>query len=125
MGDRLQALLPYVPLPDFSAVLIHASALARHTKGLLQGAAYSILIHDRVEDPLQLIRVSFEGQVESGIKDSAEYATSRELFIERFPDGEVLFTLSDFNLYSLPLRHGRFVQGFARAVDVTAADLLI
>ena len=40
-------LLPYAPLPDFSAVLVHASALARHTQGLRPGAPFAILIHDR------------------------------------------------------------------------------
>jgi hypothetical protein len=56
-------------------------------------------------------------------KASAEYACGRELFIQRVPNSEVLFTLGDFTMYSLPLRHGRLVQGFARAADVSAADL--
>jgi hypothetical protein len=51
-------LLPYAPLPDFSAVLVHASALARHTQGLRPGTPFAILIHDRVDDPLQVVRVS-------------------------------------------------------------------
>ena len=116
-------LLPYVPLPDFSAALVHASALARHAQGLGSGAPFSILIHDRVEDPLQVVRVSFEGESATVEKDSAEYEHGRELFLQRFPNSEVLFTLDDFTMYSLPLRHGRFVQGFARAADVDAADL--
>ena len=116
-------LLPYAPLPDFSAVLVHASALARHTQGLRPGAPFSILIHGRVDDPLQVVRVSFEGEVATVEKDSAEYERGRELFLQRLPNSEVLFTLGDFTMYSLPLRHGRFVQGFARAADVGAADL--
>lgn len=123
-GQPVLGLLPYVPLSDFSAVLVHASALARHTQGLRSGAPFSILVHDPVEDPLQVVRASFEGEVATVEKDSAEYARGRELFIERLPSAEVLFTLGDFTMYSLPLRRGRFVQGFARAADVSAADLL-
>jgi len=122
-GKPVLGLLPYVPLPDFSAVLVHASALARHSRGLRPGAPFSILLHDRVDDPLQVVRVSFEGEVATVEKDSAEYQRGRELFIQRFPNSEVLFTLSDFAMHSLPLRQGRLVQGFARAADVSAADL--
>ncbi len=122
-GKPTQGLLSYAPLPDFSAVLVTASALARHTQGLRSGAPFSILIHGEVNDPLQVVRASFEGEVQVVDKKSADYSASRELFVGRFPDAEVLFTLPDFNLYSLPLTRGRFVQGFARAADVSAADL--
>ncbi len=122
-GKPVQGLLSYVPLPDFSAVLVCASALARHTKGLRAAAPFSILLYGPVDDPLQVVRVSFEGEVLLLEKNSAEYARGRELFIERLPNAEVLFTLPDFNLYSLPLTHGRFVQGFARAADVSTGDL--
>jgi hypothetical protein len=69
------------------------------------------------------IHFSFEGEVVVVEKDSAEYERGRELFLQRLPDSEVLFTLGDFTMYSLPLRRGRFVQGFARAADVGAYDL--
>jgi heme iron utilization protein len=124
VGDKpVLGLLPYAPLSDFSAVLIHASALARHTQGLYPGAPFSILIHDRVDDPLQVVRVSFEGQVALLEKGSVEYERGRELFLRRLPQAQVLFTLGDFTMYSLPLRQGRFVQGFARAFDVDVTDL--
>ena len=122
-GKPSAGLLPYAPRLDFSAVLVHASALARHSRGLYSGAPFSILIHDRVDDPFQVVRVTFEGQVETLRKDSVEYEQARELFLQRFPTSDVLFTLGDFTLHSLPLRQGRFVQGFARAVDVGAIDL--
>jgi len=123
-AKAVQGLLPYALLPDFSAVLIFASALARHSQGLRSGAPFSILIHDSVDDPLQVARVTFEGEVSVVEQESPEYEHARELFLQRFPnDGEVLFTLGDFTMYSLPLGRGRFVQGFARAVDVSAGDL--
>jgi len=120
----VQGLLPYALLPDFSAVLIFASALARHSQGLSSDAPFSILIHDRVDDPLQVARASFEGEVSVVAQESPSYERARELFLQRCPnDSEVLFTLGDFTMYSLPLTRGRFVQGFARAVDVGADDL--
>ena len=116
-------LLTYVLLPDFSAVLVYVSALARHSQGLHTGAPFSLLIHDQVDDPLQVVRVTFEGEVTAVERGSAEYEQGRELFIGRIPNSEMLFSLGDFTMHSLPLRHGRFVQGFASATDVTADDL--
>lgn len=122
-GIPVQGLLAYVPLPDLSAVLIHASSLARHTKGLVAGAPFSILIHDEVTDPLQVVRATFEGEVAIVERDSAEFERGRELFLQRLPNSEVLFTLGDFKMCSLPLARGRFVQGFARAMDVSGDDM--
>ena len=123
-ANAAQGLLPYALAADFSGVFIFASALAHHSQGLRSGAPFSILIHDHVEDPLQVARVSFEGEVSVVEQESPEYERARELFLQRFPnDSEVLFTLGDFTMYSLPLTRGRFVQGFARAVDVGADDL--
>ena len=61
-------LLPFAPLADCSGVLVHASTLARHSRGLVAEAAVAVLIHagdapDR--DPLQLPRVTFDARVET------------------------------------------------------------
>ncbi len=93
-GRPVQGLLPYVPLPDFTAVLVHASALASSHTGTPSGSAVLAVDSRRLDDPLQVVRVSFGGEVAAVEKDSAEYARGRELFIERFPGAEVLFTLA-------------------------------
>lgn len=116
-------LLAYALQSDFSAVLIHASSLARHTQGLRPGAPFSFLIHDSVIDPLQVVRASFEGAVAIIERGSPDFERGRDLFLRRFPESGVLFTLADFRMCSLPLQRGRFVQGLARAVDVSADDL--
>ena len=53
-------LLPFVPVADRSAVLVHASKLARHTQGLAAGAHVGILVHEQdgpEKDPLQIERL--------------------------------------------------------------------
>ena len=119
-------LLPYALTPDRNTALVHASGLARHTRGLQHGAPFSVLIHrpDQPDsDPLQIERVMLQGAVEVLPKGSAEYQRARRSYVGRFPSSEQTFMLGDFNLYALRFESGRYVSGFARAVNVTARDL--
>ena len=119
-------LLPFVVRPDFSAVLIHASDLARHTRGLSQDAPFSVLLQipDRSDaDPLQLPRVSLEGEVRVLERGTSQYDSGKELYLSRFPGSAQTFSLGDFRLYELELEKGRLVAGFAQAATVTGAIL--
>ena len=114
-------LLPFVIADDRQSVLVHASQLARHSRGLQPGSPFSILIHaaDHPEaDPLQVTRVSISGTAQHVSQADADYEASREAFIDRFPSSELTFTLGDFNLYRLHFERGRLVSGFARAITL-------
>ena len=59
-------LLPFVTTSDFGSVVVHASQLARHSRGLQQGSRFSILIHSSVDDEkdaLEVPRVTISGTV--------------------------------------------------------------
>jgi heme iron utilization protein len=119
-------LLPFVVMPDYDAALIHASGLAKHTAGLRVGAPFSILINapDHPDaDPLQLPRVTLQGEVQPLQKGSPEYDTGRDLYLAKFPTSAQTFALGDFNLYQLNFRDGRFVAGFGQAYNLTADTL--
>ncbi len=125
-GEPYVGLLPYAVAPDYGSFLVHASRLARHTQGLETDKPFAILIHtpDAPEaDALQLERVTLQGTVELVDKNTAEYAEGQQLFVRRFPSSEQTFRLGDFNLYRLRFAKGRYVSGFARAVNVTAKDI--
>jgi putative heme iron utilization protein len=118
--------LPYAIGEDGATLLVHASKLARHTRGLLPGAEFSALIHESDSgegDPAQLRRVSLQGRVVPLSRDTAPYVEAREHYLARLPSAEVTFQLGDFALFSLHVESGRFVGGFAQAVDVRPADL--
>ena len=115
-------LLPFVVADDRRSVLVHASQLARHSRGLKPGSPFSILIHaaDHPEaDPLQVTRVSISGTVQLVAQADAGYEASRDAFIDCFPSSELTFTLGDFNLYRLHFERGRLVSGFARAITLS------
>ncbi len=125
-GRPYAGLLPFVVRPDFSAALVHASDLARHSKGLLPGAPFGAVIHfpDRLDaDPLQLPRVTLEGTVSVLDRGTAEYQAGRELYVARFPHSAQTFALGDFRLYQLALEGGRLIGGFGRARSVSARIL--
>ncbi len=120
-GEPHVGLLPFVVTPDFGSVLVHASTLARHSRGLQPGSPYSALIHgpDRDGDPLQVPRVTISGRVQPVERSTAEYDELRKVYMDRFPTSQQTFSLGDFSLYRLDLERGRLVAGFARAVTLT------
>ncbi len=119
-------LLPFAAEPDLQALLVHASRLARHARGLLPGAAFAALVHDdpaTATDPLQVPRVTLEGRVETLERGGETWAAGRERYLEILPSAAVTFGLGDFELYRLVIDHGRFVVGFARTVNLRPETL--
>ena len=119
-------LLPYALGDDHATLLVHASKLARHTQGLLPGAEFAALIHDGDRgdgDPLQLRRATLHGRVVPLARDTDPYLEARERYLARLPTAAVTFQLGDFALFALHVESGRYIGGFAQAVDVRAADL--
>jgi hypothetical protein len=125
-GAPVTGLLPFAVQPDFSALLVHASTLARHTAGLNSGAPFSALLHtpdDFQADPLQLPRLTLEGLVRLLATDSPDYADARATYLGKFPSSAQTFQLGDFNLYALMVVKGRFVAGFGRITNLSADSL--
>jgi len=115
-------LLPFVAATDFRSALIHASQLARHSRGLQPGSPFSALIHagdEQPNDSLQVARVTISGTVQLVAQADADFEISRQAFIDRFPASAQTFRLGDFNLYRLHFEWGRLVSGFARAITLS------
>jgi hypothetical protein len=115
-------LLPFVASSDCRSALIHASQLARHSRGLQPGSPYSALIHDGDGpngDSLQVPRVTISGTVQLVAQADADFETCRQAYVDQFPSAEQTFLLGDFNLYRLQFEWGRLVSGFARAITLS------
>jgi hypothetical protein len=120
-GDPEASLLPYALRPDYGAVYVQASGLARHSRGLQPGARAGVLIHDNDvpdADPLQTRRMTVQATVAVLDRESEAFAAAREVFVARFPGAELTLSLGDFNLYELQLGRGRYVAGFAQAFNI-------
>lgn len=114
-GQPYVGLLPFVTRPDFGGLVIHASSLARHSRGLQPGSPFGALIHatDRPgADPLQLPRISLQGTVHRIATDEAGWVEARELYLDKYPSSRSIFQLGDFHLYELTVESGRLIAGF-------------
>ena len=110
----------FMPEPDFSAFYVHVSRLAWHTQDMLQDARVALSIaetDDRRADPFTLMRVTIRGearQIDGGPKDA---------WLERFPEQVINFELADFSFWKIAPRDARFVAGFGRIHNLSAAEL--
>jgi heme iron utilization protein len=119
-GAPMASMTLYMPEPDFSAFYMHVSRLAWHTQDMLQDARVALSIaetDDARADPFTLMRVTIRGeatQISSGPKDA---------WLERFPQQAINFELADFSFWKIAPRDARFVAGFGRIHNLSAAEL--
>jgi len=121
-GKPHVGLLPFVAATDYRSALIHASQLARHSRGLQPGSPFNVLIHandEQQNDALQVPRVTISGTVQLVAQADADFESSRQAFTDRFPSSAQTFRLGDFNLYRLQFDWGRLVSGFARTITLS------
>jgi len=112
----------YLPERDFSAFYVHVSRLAWHTQDMQQDPRVALSVaetDDRRADPFTLMRVTIRGEAEQlsgGPKDA---------WLERFPRQAINFELADFSFWKITPRDARFVAGFGRIHNISAAELKI
>ena len=119
-------LLPFAVTPDYRALIVHASRLARHTKGLHDGAQFDALVHEPVigdVDPLRVKRLTLRGPVHQPEAGSPAHDALRRLYLLKYPEAEMITTLGDFAFYVLPIAGGRLVTDFGAAANVTEDTL--
>jgi len=123
-GAPVAGLMPYLADADLTALYVHGSRLAKHTRALAAGGPFSAVIHrpDLPEhDPLQLARLMLEGEVVQVSKSDVKELRNR--WIARFPMAALTVELGDFAFYRLEIRSGRLIAGFARAFGVSRKAL--
>ena len=122
----VNGLLPFAVTPDYRALVVHASRLARHTKGLHEGAAFDALLHEPVVDDvdaLQVKRVTLRGVVRVPEDGTPAHDALRTVYLMKFPEAEPITALGDFAFYVLLIEGGRLVTGFGAAANVTRETL--
>ena len=111
----------YLPEHDFSAFYVHVSRLAWHTQDMQQDPRVALSIaqtDDRRADPFTLMRATIRGEavpLQAGPKDA---------WLARFPEQAINFELADFSFWRITPRDARFVAGFGRIHNLSAADLI-
>lgn len=123
-GAPLVSMTLYLPAPDVSAFYLHVSRLAWHTQDMLQDARVSLSISETDDgraDPFTFMRVSIRG--EASLLQQ-ENPSLKAQWLARFPEQAVNFELADFSFWKIAPRDARFVAGFGRIHNLSAADLI-
>ena len=121
-GAPMASMTLFMPEKDFSAFYVHVSRLAWHTQDMQQDPRVALSIaetDDRRADPFTLMRVTIRGDAVNLKDDLAKKAA----WLERFPEQAINFTLADFSFWRIVPRDARFVAGFGRIHNLSAAEL--
>ena len=119
-GAPMVSMTLYMPQPDFSAFWLHVSRLAWHTQDMAHDKHVALSIaetDDRRADPFTLMRVSIRGEAMQVSKGP------RAAWLQRFPEQAINFGLADFSFWKITPRDARFVAGFGRIHNLSAAEL--
>jgi putative heme iron utilization protein len=122
-GAPMASMTLYLPDEDLAAFYLHVSRLAWHTQDLLKDprAALSIAeADDGRADPFTLMRVTLRGEAEQLEKEDVSL---KERWLARFPEQAINFQLADFSFWKIVPRDARFVAGFGRIHNLSAAQL--
>ena len=122
-GAPMAGMTLYLPAQDFSAFHVHVSRLAWHTQDMLQDPRVALSIaqtDDGRADPFTLMRVSVRGDA---VQLKNAQPELKELWLKRFPEQKINFELADFSFWRIAPRDARFIAGFGRIHNLSAAQL--
>ncbi|MCF8477779.1 MAG: DUF2470 domain-containing protein [Pseudolabrys sp.] len=107
------------------APLILVSKLATHTANLEQDGRASLLLAETGKgDALTHPRLTVLGGLAPVGRESADDARIRRRFLARHPKSELYAGFADFAFWRMTVVSAHLNGGFARAADLTAADIL-
>ena len=113
----------YLPDERFGAFYVHVSRLAWHTQDMQQDARVALSIaetDDARADPFTLMRVSIRG---TASQLAQEDPALKAEWLRKFPEQAINFELADFAFWKIAPRDARFVAGFGRIHNLSAAEL--
>jgi putative heme iron utilization protein len=107
------------------APLILVSKLATHTANLERDGRASLLLAETGKgDALAHPRLTVLGTFKPVVRDGADDARLRRRFLARHPKSELYAGFPDFAFWRMDVVSAHLNGGFARAADLTAADVL-
>ena len=105
--------------------LILVSRLSSHTANLEADSRASLLLAAAGKgDPLAHPRLTVLGRFAKIARDAGDEAHLRRRFLARHPKAELYAGFADFALWRMTVESAHLNAGFARAADLTAADIM-
>jgi putative heme iron utilization protein len=125
-GAPMASMTLFLPEPDFSSFWIHVSRLAWHTQDLGKDPRCALSIgetDDGRADPFTLMRVTVRGSASPLTNEGSDFAKMKGAWLARFPEQAINFELADFSFWRIAPNDARFVAGFGRIQNLSAAEL--
>jgi putative heme iron utilization protein len=125
-GEPALSMVPFVLPTGDTRLVIHVSALATHTRDLLQHVRVALLVMAEPDDATlaqALPRVALQADAQVLERDGTDHAAARAAYLQRFPQAAPIFELGDFSLVALHPVAARLVAGFGRAHSLVGAAL--
>jgi putative heme iron utilization protein len=125
-GAPMVSMTLFMPAKDFSAFYVHVSRLAWHTQDMAHDPRVALSIaetDDARADPFTLMRVTIRGEAANLPNDGEAYVALKKGWLGRFPEQAINFELADFSFWKITPRDARFVAGFGRIHNLSAAEL--
>lgn len=125
-GAPLVTMVPYAPQRELGVLVIHVSDLAAHSHNLRLRPRVSMLVMQAPvpgEPVHALPRVTFDGHARVLPPDSEPWRASRQAYLARFPDAELMTRLGDFRFVAIEPAGARQVAGFGAARTIDAAEV--
>ena len=122
-GAPMASMTLFLAQEDLSAFYVHVSWLAWHTQDMLKDPRVALSISqadDGRADPFTLMRVTVRGEAGQLQKEDISL---KERWLARFPEQAINFQLADFSFWKIAPRDARFVAGFGRIHNLSAAEL--
>ncbi len=116
---------PFAMANDGFYILV--SDIAKHGQNLKQQQTLSVMMiedEDKARSIYARMRLTYEVDVVLIERDNPDFIVGTDALIDRFGAiAKNLRDLSDFNLYHLHPKQGRFVKGFGKAFEITGTAL--
>ena len=122
-GAPMASMTLYLAEAGFAGFLVHVSRLAWHTQDMAQDPHVALSISqtdDGRSDPFTLMRVSIRGEA---VQMQGDPSGLKASWLKRFPEQKINFELPDFSFWRIAPRDARFVAGFGRIHNLSAAQL--
>ena len=125
-GAPMASMTLYLPDEGFTAFHVHVSRLAWHTQDMAQDPRVALSIaetDDGRADPFTLMRATVRGDAVQIQNENSESEKLKGAWLARFPEQAINFELADFSFWRIVPRDARFVAGFGRIHNLSAAEL--
>jgi putative heme iron utilization protein len=125
-GEPAVSMVPFVLPAGGNRLFIHVSTLATHTRDMQEHPRASVLVMaeaDATTSPLALPRVALQAAAVMLPRQGPDYESARAAYIQRFPDAQAIFELSDFFIVALQPMSARLVAGFGQASSLVGEAL--